>query len=70
MYKIKFIDSYRFMQSELWNLIDNLSRSNNKESKSCMERKKKNTNQNAILLGLKIIDWITDAKNVEENAPS
>ena len=34
------------------------------------KEKKKNTNQNAILLGLKIIDWITDAKNVEENAPS
>ena len=32
--------------------------------------KEKKTNQNAILLGLKKIDWITDAKNVEENAPS
>ena len=41
MYKAKFVDSYRFMQSELSNLIDNLSGSNNMECKSCMERKKK-----------------------------
>ena len=39
-YKIKFIDSYRFMQSKLSDLIDNLSGINNKEWKSCMERRK------------------------------
>ena len=39
-YKIRFIDSYRFMQSKLSDLIDNLSGINNKERKSCMEGKK------------------------------
>ena len=39
-YKIKFIDSYRFMQSKLSDLVDNLSGIYNKECKSCMERKK------------------------------
>ena len=39
-YKIKFIDSYRFMQSKLSDLLDNLSGVYNKECKSCMERKK------------------------------
>ena len=42
------------MSTSLSNLVDNLSGINDKECKSCMERKKKN--QNAILLGLKIID--------------
>ena len=39
-YKIKFIDNYRFTQRKLSALIDNLSGINNKECKSCMERKK------------------------------
>ena len=39
-YKINFIDSYRFMQSRLSDLTDNLPGINNKERKSCMERKK------------------------------
>ena len=39
-YKIKFIDSYRFMQSKLSDLVDNLSGIYDKECKSCMERKK------------------------------
>ena len=39
-YKLKFIDSYRFMQSKLSGLIDNVSGINSKEWKSCMERKK------------------------------
>ena len=33
-YKIRFIDSYRFMQDSLWNLVDNLSGINNKEPKN------------------------------------
>ena len=37
--KLKFIDSYRFMESKLSDLTDNLSGINNKECKSCMERK-------------------------------
>ena len=39
-YKIRFIDSYRFMQSKLSHLVDNLSEINSKECRSCMERKK------------------------------
>ena len=38
-YKIKFIDSCRLMQSKLSNLVDNLSEINNKDCKTCMERK-------------------------------
>ena len=38
-YKLKFIDSYRFMQSKLSSLVDNLSGIFNKKCKSCMERK-------------------------------
>ena len=47
-YKIKFIDSYRFMQSRLSDLVDNLSEINNKDCKKCMEKKK--LNQNVKLL--------------------
>ena len=38
-YKLKFIDSYRFMSTSLSNLTDNLSEINKKECKSCKERK-------------------------------
>ena len=38
-YKITFIDSCRFMQSKLSDLVYNLSETNNKECKTCMERK-------------------------------
>ena len=38
-YKIKFIDSCRFMPSKLLSLADNLSEINNKDFKTCMERK-------------------------------
>ena len=53
-YKLKFIDSYRFMLTSLSDLIDNLSEFFKKECKSCMEGKK--IDQNVILSGLKIID--------------
>ena len=39
-YKIKFIDSCRFMQSKLSYLVDNLSEINIKDCKTYMERKK------------------------------
>ena len=39
-YKLKFIDSYRFMSTSLSNLDDNLSGVYVKECKRCMERKK------------------------------
>ena len=38
-YKIKFIDNYRFIQSKLSHLVDNLSEINNKDYKKYMERK-------------------------------
>ena len=38
-YKLKFIDTCRFMQSKLSNLVDNLSEINNKDCKTCMKRK-------------------------------
>ena len=46
-YKIKFIDSCRFMQSTLSDLVDNLSEIN---------KKMYGLDQNLNLLGLKIID--------------
>ena len=39
-YQLKFIDSYRFIQSKLSDLVDNLSGIFNKEYKWCIERKK------------------------------
>ena len=39
-YKIKFIDTCRFMQSKLSDLADDLSEINNKECKESMERKR------------------------------
>ena len=38
-YKIKFADTCRFMPSKLSNLVDNLSETNNKNCKTCIERK-------------------------------
>ena len=38
-YKIKFIDSCRFMQNKLSDLVDNLSEINNKDCKTCVKRK-------------------------------
>ena len=39
-YKLKFIDSFRFMPISLSSLVDNLSEIYKKECKSCKERKK------------------------------
>ena len=38
-YKLKFIDCYRFMQSKLPYLVDNLSGINKKECLKCMRKK-------------------------------
>ena len=37
MYKIKFIDSFRFMHSSLSGLVENLSEINNKDCNTCIE---------------------------------
>ena len=39
-YKLKFVDSYRFISTSLSNLVDNLSGVYDKECNRCMERKK------------------------------
>ena len=39
-YKLKFIDSYRFMSTSLSNTVDNLSGVYDKKCKKCIERKK------------------------------
>ena len=55
-YKLKFIDSYRFMSTSLSNLVDNLSGVYDKECKKCMERKK-------IRFNCKFIGFKTDRLN-------
>ena len=50
-YKIKFIDTCRFMQSKLSDLADNLSEINNNKCKNCMERKK--VRSECAFIGLK-----------------
>ena len=39
-YLVIFIDSCRSMQTKLSNLVDNLPEINNKDCKTCIERKK------------------------------
>ena len=50
-YKIKFIDSCIFMPSKLSNLVHNLPEINNKDCKTCMERK--NIKSECEFIGLK-----------------
>ena len=50
-YKIKFVDTCRFMPSKLSNLVDNLSEINNKDCKTCMERK--NIKSECDFIGIK-----------------
>ena len=38
LFTLKFIDSYRFMQSKLSDPVDNLSGIYKKECKACMEK--------------------------------
>ena len=60
IYKLKFIDC--FVSTSLLNLVDNLSEIYKRERKACM--REKILNQNVILLGLKIINYVTNVKNV------
>ena len=61
--KLKFVDSFRFMPTSLSHLVDNLSEIYKKECKACMERK--NIKSDVILLSLKIINHVTNVKNVK-----
>ena len=49
--KIKFFDTQRFMLSKLSNLVDSLSETNNKDCKTCIERK--NIKPECKFIGLK-----------------
>ena len=53
------------MSFSLSKLVDNLSEIYKKECKVCKERKK--SDQYVILLGLKIISYITNVKNVKKD---
>ena len=54
-YKLRFIDSFRFMSASLSEPVDNLSGTfNSLECKSCMEKIK--TNSEYCFVGLKKID--------------
>ena len=50
-YKIKFIDTCRFMRSKLSDLVDNVSEINNKDCKTCIE--KKNIKSECKFIGIK-----------------
>ena len=39
-YKLKFIDTLRFMRDSLATRVDNFSEINHKECKTCLEKKK------------------------------
>ena len=64
-YRLKFIDGFRFMASKLSDLVDNLSEIYKKECITFLKEEK--SSLNAILLGLKITDYITNVKNVMMN---
>ena len=68
MYKLNFIDSYRFMSTSLSDLADNLSEINKRECKSCIDKKK--LHQNVILSNLKIKDYVINVKTAEKDALS
>ena len=50
-YKLKFINSFRFMPTSLSNLVDNLSEINKKECKTCIDRK--NVKSECNFMGIK-----------------
>ena len=64
-YKLKFIDSFRFMRASLSSLVDNFSEIAKIDCIKCKEKKK--LNQNVILLSLKIINYTTNVKNVKKH---
>ena len=66
-YKLKFIDSYRFMSTSLSNLVDNLS-GIYKECKKCMQRKK--IRLTCEFIGRLMVDWIINAKNAKDHTLS
>ena len=61
-YKLKFIDSYRFISTSLSNLVNDVSGIYDKECKKWMEKK---LAWIVNLLDLKMVDWIINAKNAK-----
>ena len=62
-YKIKSINSFRFMSRKLSDLINNLSEINIEECRGCKEIK---ANECMILQDLKIINYTTIATNAKK----
>ena len=64
-YKLKFLDSFRFMPDSLWHLVDNKSGIfNSMESKSCIEKIK--INSECCFVGLKNNRLIYKCKECKE----
>ena len=63
-YKLKFIDSFRLMSSKLTDLVDNFSEIYCKECTGC-KKKKRIKSMFDFFFDLKIINCITNAKNVK-----
>ena len=63
--KLKFIDSFRFMDTSISNLLIPYLKFTKKNVKDA--RKEEKSNQYAILLGLKIINYIINAKNAKKD---
>ena len=64
IYRLKFINSYRFMSTSLSSLVDNSLRFIKKNAK--LVWKETILNQNANLPNLKIIDETTSVRNAEK----
>ena len=64
-YKLKFIDSYRFMLTSLSNLVGNLSEVYDKECEKCMERKQ--IRLNCKFIGFKNGRLNYNVKNVKNH---
>ena len=62
-YKLKFFDNFRFMSTSLPSLLDKLHSKKNVKD----EWKEEKSSQNVILLGLKIINYTTNVKNVKKD---
>ena len=66
-YKLKFIDSYRFISTSLSNLADNLSGAYDRRMLEMHGMKKKKLGWIVDLLELKTVDWIVNAKNAKNH---
>ena len=63
-YKLKFIDSFRFMSNSLSEVVDNMSRIFSIECKSCIEKNK--INSECYFVGLRNKRLIYKCKKIKE----